>query len=417
MAGNIFSKAISFKYKIFVLILVTTLLVQPAISYAIEAESATIFYNEACHHCAEYIDNELAPILEESGIQVIKKDYINNREFRKELNELNGQLGIPLELQGHFTTFIDNKTILEGHVPEHIIRDILSEESQGKFERIVILQDEMEHAKTYKVWAFKGEIKEYPIDAPIAEYLDWFQENKDSLATPPELLSKPLDFMVLLPMVLATGLLDGINPCAFAVILFLIAFLFTIKKTRASIFKMGVTYISAVYAVYFLIGLGLLQAIHIFGVHHFMAIAGAYLIIALGLINLIGYFFPRFPIKLKTPHASKKTLTAWIHKATIPAALVLGVLVGVCVFPCSGAIYVAIIGLLSVQATYFQALAYLLLYNIMFVLPLIAILLAASNRRVAQKLTAWEQSQAKPMRLLSGIVMLGLGLIILIWFV
>ncbi len=382
-----------------------------------KTEKATIYYNEACHHCVTYINEELNPILEESSIQVIKKDYINNRQYRKELNELNEELGIPLELQGHFTTFIDNKIILEGHVPEHVIRDILNQENRGEFDRIVILQDEMEDAKSYKVWAFEGEIKEYEIDIPITEYLDWFEENKDSLMTPPELVDKPLDLITLLPTVLLTGLLDGINPCAFAVILFLITFLFTISKTRASVFKMGVTYISAIYMVYFLIGLGILQVVHLFGVHHFMAKLASYLIIFLGLINVIGYFFPKFPIKLKIPSASKKTIQTWVHRATTPAAFVLGILVGLCVFPCSGAMYVAIIGLLSVKVAYFQALSYLLLYNLMFVLPLIVILLAASNKVVIKRITKWEQSKSGAMHLLSGLVMVALGLIILIWFV
>ncbi len=209
-----------------------------------------------------YINNELEIILEESGLQLVRKDYINNRDYRTELNELNDELGIPIQLQGHFTTFIGTGIILEGHVPEHVIRDILKEENKAKFERIIILQDEMEDAHNYFVWAYKGELKEYPIDTPITEYLNWFQENEDSLVTPPELVTD-FDFVAMLPLVLATGLLDGINPCAFAVMLFLIVFLFSIKKSRASVFKVGGVYIAAIYGVYFLIGLGLLQVIHI----------------------------------------------------------------------------------------------------------------------------------------------------------
>jgi cytochrome c biogenesis protein CcdA len=402
---------------LFPLVLVLTgFVVSSSLVSAVENEKATIYYNGACHHCVDYINENLIPVLEEFGLQTVKKDFVNNPEYRTELSELNELLGIPLELQGHFTTFIDSKIILEGHVPEHVIRDLLNKENQGKFEKIVVLQDEMHDVRSYRVWAFEGEIKEYAIDTPITEYLDWFQENRDSLVTPSE-LGEPLDLMALLPVVLSTGLLDGINPCAFAVILFLIAFLFTIKKTKTSILKMGVTYILAIFMVYSLIGLGILQAVHIFGVPHFMAKFGAYLVIFLGLINLTGYFFPRFPIKLKIPTASKSTIVAWAHKATIPAAFVLGILVGLCVFPCSGAIYVAILGLLSVKATYLQATGYLLLYNLMFVMPLVAILLGASNKVVVQKMTEWRQSKSRAMHLLSGLIMIVLGLVILTWFV
>ena len=60
---------------------------------------------------------------------------------------------------------------------------------------------------------------------------------------------------------------------------------------------------------------------------------------------------------------------------------------------------------------------YLLIYNFMFVLPLIIMLLAASNKVMVKKMTKWEKSKSRNMNLLSGLVMIALGIIILIWFV
>ena len=406
----------SLKYSALMLIFLVTLMSETSISFAIEPQKAIVYSNESCHHCVDYVDDELIPILEEYDIQVIKKGFINDIENRRELNHLNEYLGIPQVLQGHITTIIDDKIILEGHVPVDLVKDVLREDNQEKFERIIIMQDEMRDVKSYQVWAFKGEIREYSINTSITEYLDWFKKAHMFLDTPPELASKTMASTILLPTVLLTGLLDGINPCAFAVILFLIGFLFTIRKTRSSIFKMGVAYISSMYLTYFLIGLGILKAVHIFGIPHFMAILAAYLVIFLGLINITGYFFPRFPIKLKIPTVSKNTIVDFIHKATIPAAVGLGVLVGICVFPCSGAIYVAIIGMLSFNATYLQAVGYLLLYNLMFVMPLFVVLFATSNKAVVQKINEWEQSKSMTMRFVSGLLMVVLGLIILLWF-
>lgn len=222
---------------------------------------------------------------------------------------------------------------------------------------------------------------------------------------------------VMLPLVVSTGFLDGLNPCAFAVLLFFIAFLFTLKKTKKSVWKMGLVYISAIYLVYLGIGVGLLRAILITGQHHLMAKIGAWLVITLGLINLKDYFFPQLPLKLKIPTWSKETLQYWMHKATLPAAAVLGFLVGLCVFPCSGGPYVAVIGLLAAQKTYWQGLLYLLLYNLAFVVPLVIVLLLASNKKVVEKMTQWEQSKSKLMRLVSGILMITLGVVILLFFV
>ncbi|MCK5617390.1 hypothetical protein KAR91_86810, partial [Candidatus Pacearchaeota archaeon] len=184
-----------------------------------------------------------------------------------------------------------------------------------------------------------------------------------------------------------------------------------------SVFKMGIVYIFAIFLVYFLIGLGLLNAILLSNQPHFMARVGAVLVIVLGGINLVNYAFPQIPQILKTPKFSWERLKNWIYRSTLPSALVAGLLVGLCTFPCSGGIYVAVLGLLAAKTTYFGGLGYLYIYNIMFVLPLIFILVGISNKPVAKKLAKWERSSSQWIRLFSGLVMIALGVIILIWFI
>jgi len=102
----------------------------------------------------------------------------------------------------------------------------------------------------------------------------------------------------LLPLVGVAALIDSINPCAFSILLLTIAFLFSVGKLRSRILEIGGVYILGIFLVYILIGLGILQALHLFNTPHFMAKVGAFLLIALGVINLINEFFPNFPIKL-----------------------------------------------------------------------------------------------------------------------
>src|SRR3989344_2955650 len=90
----------------------------------------------------------------------------------------------------------------------------------------------------------------------------------------------------MLPMVFVAALIDSINPCAFGILLLTIAFLFSIGKMRSGILKIGTAYILGLFVVYILIGLGILQALHIFNTPHFMAKVGASLLVTLGLINL-----------------------------------------------------------------------------------------------------------------------------------
>lgn len=382
---------------------------------------ALIYYNEACSMCADYIGSELPEDLKNQGVQEFEvKDYVSIRQNRTEMNELMTSRGVPLLLQSHIMTFVGDKFVLGGHIPGHVIEDIFDPRYRDNFEKIIVYQDEMHgEAKDYKVWAvpaggetFAGEIRTYPIDARVTQYLNSLPDMDVSGTTGPVAGSA----LALLPIVLGSAFLDGINPCAFAVLLFFIAFLFSIKRTRAGIWKMGAVYIFAIFLAYFLIGLGLLKAVMFSNSPHFMAQLGAWLVIGLGTINIVNHFFPRFPVKLRIPHASKDAIKRWTHKATLPAAFVLGFLVGLCTFPCSGGIYVAIIGLLASQTTYWGGLGYLVFYNVMFVMPLVVILLLAANKYAVNKITAWEQSESRRLKLLSAGTMIALGIVILVWF-
>ncbi len=214
------------------------------------------------------------------------------------------------------------------------------------------------------------------------------------------------------PLVFASALIDSINPCAFSILLLTIAFLFSIGKLRTGILKIGSAYIFGIFLAYLLIGLGLLQAFHLFNTPHFLAKIGAALIIVLGGINIIGEFFPKFPIKLKIPHAAHRKMAELMEKSSVPTAFVLGGLVGLCEFPCTGGPYLAVIGLLHDQATYLKGLVYLVAYNLIFILPLVLILLLGSNEVVLAKLKSWQTKNSRRMRFLGGVAMVALGIVI-----
>lgn len=216
----------------------------------------------------------------------------------------------------------------------------------------------------------------------------------------------------LLPLIGVSAIIDSINPCAFSILLVTIAFLFSIGKLRNNILKIGSFYILGIFLVYFLIGLGIIHTLHIFNTPHFMAKVGAVLLVALGTINLVNEFFPSFPIKLKIPHAAHHTMAQLMEKASIPTAFALGGLVGICEFPCTGGPYLMVLGLLHDTVTYLSGVGYLLLYNLIFILPLVIILLIASNKGLVEKVKVWQQHERPHMRLGGGIAMVVLGIII-----
>ncbi|MBI4307318.1 MAG: cytochrome c biogenesis protein CcdA [Chloroflexi bacterium] len=220
---------------------------------------------------------------------------------------------------------------------------------------------------------------------------------------------------MLLPMVLTSGLLDGINPCAFAVMGFLVAFLFALGQARAHVLQVGTAYIVGMYLTYFAIGLGVLTALASLGLPHIVAKVGAGLVIALGLVQLKDVVFPRLPFHLRMPAMAWEKTKSLMYSVSLPSALALGGLVGLCTLPCSGGIYLAVLSLLGSQATYLQGVGYLALYNLMFVAPLVAILLAVGNRPVARGLAAWERRNTRTVHLVAGLAMVALGVVILAW--
>jgi len=151
----------------------------------------------------------------------------------------------------------------------------------------------------------------------------------------------------------------------------------------------------------------------LFNAPGFMGKLGALLIILLGVINILNDRFPKFPLKLKIPSISHHKIAALMERATMPTAFALGVLVGVCEFPCTGGPYLMVIGLLHDQATYLTGAAYLLLYNLLFVLPLVVALLIAGDSSVVDKVQRWRGSNMRHSRLIGGIVMIVIG--VLIW--
>jgi len=214
---------------------------------------------------------------------------------------------------------------------------------------------------------------------------------------------------LMLPLVGIAALIDSINPCAFSILLLTIGFLFSLGQMRSGILRIGGAYILGVFAVYVLIGLGILQALHLFNTPHFMAKVGASLLIAFGAINVINEFFPSFPIKLRVPQAAHHKIAELMEKASMPTAFLLGALVGLCEFPCTGGPYLLVLGLLHDSATYFRGFGYLLLYNFIFVLPLAVILFVASEEKLIQKVRAWQSRENRLMRFGGGVAMIALG--------
>ena len=375
----------------------------PLASAQPQGSSAVIYYNEACGMCSDYL-SLVTGHLHDLGIDdVMVKDYVNVKDYRKELLAINDENNIPPSLQGHLVTIVDGKYFFEGHVPMGLIDEAFSLDR-----KILIYQDEMGEAKTYEAWLFRGDAKEYPIDQGFQSYVSWFDEHKEELPAP----NAAAEFRMsnLLPVVLSTGLLAGIHPCTIAVLFFFLAFMFTLQASKKKIFLIGLTYITGIFVAFSAIGLGLFKAM-VFTTPHFAARIAGVLVILLGLFNVYQFFF-RTKVSLGLPKASKKKIAALVQRSSVPAGFLLGLFVGTCSFGCTAGIYFSILGLVASQAA--KGVFYLLVYNLMFIVPLIIILLATGNRRVLGKMQEWQQAETKYVKLIGGVIMVLIGIYLIL---
>lgn len=218
---------------------------------------------------------------------------------------------------------------------------------------------------------------------------------------------------VLIPLVAGTGFLDGVHPCAIAILIFFIAFLITLQRNFKNIFFLGLVYIFVIFLTYLAVGVGILRGIVFFGQPHFFAEFGSWLLIFLGLVYIKDYFFPRLPIHFKMPSFSNERIKGLLTQATLPSVIVAAFLVGLCSIPCAGGIYAAVLSLLASQTTYLSGFFYLILYNIMFVMPLLILLIIAVNPLTLAKIAEFRQKNEKTEKLVMGILLLALGIVIL----
>ena len=220
---------------------------------------------------------------------------------------------------------------------------------------------------------------------------------------------------VTLGLVLGAGLIDSINPCAIGVLLFLIGFIVAIRGTKKRMLLIGFVYIFAVFLSYFLAGLGLLKIISVFDIATYIRWIAAGILIIGGIVSLKGIFGQENESFLKIPDRAKPTIERFLKKATIPAVFMAGFLVSAFELPCTGQVYLGILSIIANQQQKLSGYLYLLLYNLVFVLPLIIILIMAALGLNIQRMEKIRLEKRKWVRLILALLMIGLALWLILY--
>lgn len=233
--------------------------------------------------------------------------------------------------------------------------------------------------------------------------------------------------------VLGAGLIDGFNPCAFTVLVFFISFLNFAGYKRSELLVLGTVFILSIFITYILIGIGLFKFIRSLEVFSLLSkivyLGTAVLAIILGFYNLYDWYIYRKTknpeeIKLKLPQFIKAKIQRIIQDTTRDrrrrsidlaiAVFVSGFIVSLLESVCTGQTYVPTIAyVLKTSSLRSKAFFYLVLYNLMFILPLVIIFLAALRGVTSEMFSKIARRHLGAVKLLTAALFFLLGVLLL----
>jgi cytochrome c biogenesis protein CcdA len=135
----------------------------------------------------------------------------------------------------------------------------------------------------------------------------WLQAPANLMTAIPITIARPV---VTLPTIVVAGVLDGINPCAFTLLLLFITVLLagigsggpdSVAAARRRMMLNGAAFIGAIFLAYLLLGTGLMQVSTVLAQDHLGVRLGALLSILLGLWMLKDYYLPGVGPRLAAP--------------------------------------------------------------------------------------------------------------------
>lgn len=361
------------------------------------SRSIVIYFNGDCQTCMRYVET-LERALRSAGVKSLETYDYTNAKILRALSDLREKLKVPREFFGSVTTFVDGKYVFEGYFPVDVIVSFV--DSNSTYDNLIAAQG-------LKPGTYRLQSDDITLECASSQKIaDCIYQSRLGHMTGTWAL------------ILVSGLVDGLNPCAFAVLAYFLGVV-SINRSGRSILTIGACYILSVFLVYLGIGIGLIQAILSSGlVEAVSKVFGVFVIslAVLGLKNNLqrGSGFPSNLHRTLILPVAKRFSHSWIRKSALTSALMFGGIAAALEFPCTGGIYTAIVGMLLTQGNYIAPMLYVLGYNLMFVTPLIALLILSVG--VAKFTSARDvtEKRRRALRFMSELLMLGLGTLLLL---
>lgn len=298
----------------------------------------------------------------------------------------------------------------------------------GRLMAIVISRYDENTLKQALTYSSSGNVTKIFLSSGSTEFLE------DEARTKLEELFKnriksQVNFSHLLPIIVIAAALDAINPCEFFILIVFLS-LVTIRFGREALLKFGLAFSVAIFAAYFMMGLGIWRLI---GYLHEARIVVIILGLSLGLRSMLNFIFGLFGLSIgfretigsllnkrfkRIPKLiSEKVATQLRRFSNNPvSAFLTGIVTSIFLLPCTSGPYLIALSLIANLETQMQGLLLLILYNSIIVAPFLVITFGIYLLKIkSSRLKRWFSTKQRWLNLISGLLMLTLSIYLIFY--
>jgi len=392
---------VPFLRPLFLLIFIIILVGITSVSFGVVADNANnaseridiiVYYGAGCPHCAR-MDALLDELKSEYNLNIVKKEVYLDAKNRQEMFDLYMRFGKDPNEGGVPTLLLENRSMIVGEVDKERMKEIIDEHIANKSLSGIFTQQSF---------------------SPIEE--------------------SDVTSRLTLVTLIGAAIVDSINPCTITVMVLLLGTILMIRGGRMMLLAASI-FIGVVYISYLLMGLG---------IHHFVVsteatnifykiVTAAAFILSLMEFNAYfnykpGFFAVEMPMFLRPilKNALKKLKAAGEDnnkEETVGKLLknifillltaIIALICSIFLLPCSSGPYLMVLGMLS-KAVTLKVLMYLILYNIVFVLPMVIITIVIYiGRTSVEEISEMKEKYIKELHLISGLILFALFLVML----
>jgi glutaredoxin len=346
------------------------------LSFASSASIEVIeYYGQGCPHCAR-TSALLIDMADDYNLTIEGKEVYFVPHNRQEMLELYYEYGLdPTDPKksGVPTTIVNNRSLVIGEMSKALWEEVFNYCTNDSCKKGV------------------------------------FTENSFS-----EIEEKDPASQLTMPVLIGAALVDSINPCTIAVMVMLLGVVL-LSKGKKDAFLAGIAFSSTIFIMYLLMGMGILEAVKETELQSAFFLVVTIAAFALAVLEIRAYFRYRpgfMAVEMPTsirPYAKKVMQGA----TSLPGVIIAAAACSLFLLPCSSGPYLLVLSMLAKSFT-IQAFFYLLLYNFIFILPMLIISVAIAFGKVdVEQVHELKERYIREIHLISGLILLALFLLML----